>query len=93
MIMKERKLTKYHVFWVSTKIVVGLIHVFSVVNIRRGPQNGILLHKMTAFQQKMQIKLKNVSIEMQRNRFETYNGRLRFKPNYRLCVVKGSIAV
>ena len=30
---------------------------------------------------------------MQRNRFETYRGRLRFKPNYRLCAVKGSIVV
>ena len=50
---------------------------------------------MTAFQQKKKNanKVKNISIEMQRNRFETYNDRLRFKPNYRLCVVKGSIAV
>ena len=48
---------------------------------------------MTAFQQKNANKVKNISIEMQRNRFETYNSRLRFKPNYRLCVVKGSIAV
>ena len=52
---------------------------------------------MTAFQQKKKKKnankVKNISIEMQRNRFETYNGRLRFKPNYRLCLVKGSIAV
>ena len=48
---------------------------------------------MTAFQQKNANKVKNISIEMQRNRFETYNDRLRFKPNYRLCVVKGSIAV
>ena len=48
---------------------------------------------MTAFQHKNANKVKNISIEMQRNRFETYNGRLRFKPNYRLCVVKGSTAV
>ena len=48
---------------------------------------------MTAFQQKNANKVKNISIEMQRNRFETYNGRLQFKPNYRLCLVKGSIAV
>ena len=30
---------------------------------------------------------------MQRNRFETYRGRLRFKPDYRLYAVKGSIVV
>ena len=47
---------------------------------------------MTALQQKNAKKVKNISIEMQRNRFETYSGRLRFKPNYRLCTVKGSIA-
>ena len=49
---------------------------------------------MSAFQQKNANKVKNISIEMQKkNRFETYNGRLRFKPNYWLCVVKGSTAV
>ena len=49
---------------------------------------------MTAFQKKKNAKkVKNISIEMQRNRFETYRGRLRFKPNYRLCAVKGSIVV
>ena len=48
---------------------------------------------MTAFQQNNAKKVKNISIEMQRNRFETYRGRLRFKPNYRLCAVKGSTAV
>ena len=53
----------------------------------------LLLHKMTAFQQKNAKKVKNISIEMQRNRFEMYIGRLRFKPNYRLCAVKGSIVV
>ena len=46
---------------------------------------------MTAFQQKKNVKkVKNISIEMQRTRFETYRGRLRFKPNYRLCAVEGS---
>ena len=48
---------------------------------------------MTAFQQKNEKKVENISIEMQRNRFETDRGRLRFKANYRLCAVKGSIAV
>ena len=48
---------------------------------------------MTAFQQKNAKKIKKISIEMQRNRFETYRGRLRFKPSYRSCAVKGSIAV
>ena len=45
------------------------------------------------FQQKNAKEVKNISIEMQRNRFEMYRGRLRFKPNYLLCAVKGSIVV
>ena len=48
---------------------------------------------MTAFQQKIAKKAKHISIEMQRNRFETYRGRIRFKPNYRLCAEKGGTAV
>ena len=48
---------------------------------------------MIAFQQKNAKKVKNISIEMQRNRFETYRGRLRFKPIYRLRAVKGSIVL
>ena len=48
---------------------------------------------MTASQQKNAKKVKNISIEMQRNRYETYRGQLRFKPNYRLCAVKGSTSV
>ena len=48
---------------------------------------------MTTFQQKNAKKVKNISVEMQRNRFEMYRGRLVFKPNYWLCAVKGSIVV
>ena len=55
----------------------------------------LILHEMTAFQKKKKNakKVRNISIEMQRNRFETYCGRLQFKPHYRLCAVKGSTAV
>ena len=75
--------------------ITGLIHVFEVVNIRRGPKNGLtpelmlLLHKMTTFQQKNAKKVKNISVEMQRNRFETYRGRLRFKPKLPVMRSKG----
>ena len=48
---------------------------------------------MTAFPEKNAKKVKNISIEMQRNRFEMYRGRLRLKLNYRLCPVKASTAV
>ena len=48
---------------------------------------------MTTFQQKNAQKVKNIPVGMQKTRFETYRCRLRLKPNYWLCAVKGSIAV
>ena len=82
----------------STRVLT-ILRASANVNDRKKRELTLLLHKMTAFQQQQKKKknankVKNISIEMQRNRFETtYNGRLRFKPNYRLCVVKGSIVV
>ena len=35
---------------------------------------------MTEFQQSFAKKAKNISIEMQRSRFQAYRGRIRFKP-------------
>ena len=44
---------------------------------------------MTAFQQYFAKKSKKISIEMQRNRFETYHGGIWFLLEYRLSAVQG----
>ena len=75
----------------STRVLI-ILRASANVNDKKKRELTLLLHKMTAFQQKNANKVKNISIEMQRNRFETYKNRLRFKPNYRLCVVEGSTA-